>query len=50
MIEAESLLKTSHDAEINWEANAWDIVEALEEKEKGQSEEEREDATNDYLL
>ena len=48
MIEAESLLKTSDDAEINWEANACDIIEALEEKEKAESEEEREDATDDY--
>ena len=39
MIEAESLLKISDDAEINWEANAWDIIEALKEKEKAQSEE-----------
>ena len=30
----ESLLKTSDDAEINWEANACDIIEALVEKEK----------------
>ena len=48
MIEAESLLKTSDDAEINWEANACDIIEALDEKEKAESEEEREDATHDY--
>ena len=48
MIEAESLLKTSDDAEINWEANACDIIEALDEKEKAESEEEREDATDDY--
>ena len=48
LIEAESLLKTSDDAQINWEANAWDIIEALEEKEKAESEEEREDATDDY--
>ena len=48
LIEAESLLKTSDDAEINWEANACDIIEALEEKEKAESEEEREDATDDY--
>ena len=47
-IEAESLPKTSDDAEINWEANACDIIEALEEKEKAESEEEREDATDDY--
>ena len=32
LIEAESLLKTSDDTEINWEANACDIIEALEEK------------------
>ena len=50
MIEAESLLKTSDDAEINWEANACDIIEALEEKEKAVSEEEREDATDDYSM
>ena len=48
LIEAESLLKTSYDAEINWEANTCDIIEALEEKEKAESEEEREDATDDY--
>ena len=30
LIEAESFLKTSDDAEINWEANACDIIEALE--------------------
>ena len=48
MIEAESLLKTSDDAEINWEANTCDIVEVLDEKEKAESEEEREDATDDY--
>ena len=40
LIKAESLLKTSDDAEINWEANACDIIEALEEKEKAESEEE----------
>ena len=48
MIEAECLLKTSDDAEINWKANACDITEALKEKEKAESEEEREDATDDY--
>ena len=48
MIEAESLLKTGNDAEINWEANVCDIIEALEEKEKAESEEERGDATNNY--
>ena len=32
LIKAESLLKTSNDAEINWEANTCDIIEALEEK------------------
>ena len=48
MTEAESLLKTSDDAEINWEANTCDIIEALEEKEKALSEEKREDATDDY--
>ena len=48
LIEAESLLKTSDDAEINWEANACDIIEALDEKEKAESEEVREDATDDY--
>ena len=50
LIEAESLLKTSDDAEINWEANARDIIEALEEKEKAELEEERGDATNDYSM
>ena len=49
-IEAESLPKTSDDAEINWEANACDIIEALEEKKKAYSEEEREDAINDYSI
>ena len=48
LIKAESLLKTSDDAEINWEANTCDIVEVLDEKEKAESEEEREDATDDY--
>ena len=48
LIKAESLLKTSDDAEINWEANAYDIIEALEEKEKAESEEEMEDATDYY--
>ena len=48
LIEAESLLKTSDDVEINWEANACDIIEALEEKEKAESEEEGKDATDDY--
>ena len=50
LIEAESLLKTSDDAEINWEANTCDIIEAIEEKEKAKSEEEREDATDDYSM
>ena len=48
LIEAESLLKTNDNAEINREANACDIIEALEEKEKAESEEEREDANDDY--
>ena len=48
MIEAESLLKTSDDAEINWEANACDIIKALEDTGKAESEEERDDATDDY--
>ena len=48
MIEAESLPKTSDDAEINCEANACDIIEALDEKEKSESEEERKDAADDY--
>ena len=48
LIKAESLLKTSDDAQINWEANACDIIEALKEKEKEEPEEEREDATDDY--
>ena len=48
LIEEESLLKTSDDAEINSEANTCNIVEVLDEKEKAESEEEREDATNDY--
>ena len=41
MIEAESLLKTSDDAKTKWEGNECDIIEALEEKEKAESEEER---------
>ena len=41
-------MKTSDDAKINWGANACDIIEALDEKEKAESEEEREDATDDY--
>ena len=48
LTEAESLLKTSDDAEINWGANTCDIIEALEEKEKAESKEEREYATNNY--
>ena len=48
LIEAESLLKTSDDAKTKWEGNECDIIEALEEKEKAESEEEREDATDDY--
>ena len=48
LIVTESLVKTSDDAEINWEPNACDIIEALDEKEKAESEEEREDATDDY--
>ena len=48
MIEAESLLKRSDDAKINWEAKACDITEALEEIEKAESEEEWEDANDDY--
>ena len=50
MIKAESLLKTIDDAETNWEVNAFDITEALEEKEKAESEEEKEDATDDYSM
>ena len=50
MIKAESLLKTIDDVETNWEANACDIIEALEEKEKAESEEEKEDATDDYSM
>ena len=48
LLKAESLLKTGDDAKINWEANACDIIEALNEKEKAESEEEREDATDYY--
>ena len=47
LIEEESLLKTSDDAEINWETNACDI-ETLEEKEKAEPGEEKEDPTDDY--
>ena len=48
LIEAESLLLASDDAEINWERNTCDIMEAFDEKEKAESEGEREDATDDY--
>ena len=48
IIGAKSLLKTSDDAEINWEINTCDIIEDLEEKEKAESEEEREDVINQY--
>ena len=48
LIEAESLLPASDDAEINWERNTCDIMEAFDEKEKSESEGEREDATDDY--
>ena len=47
-IAAESSLETSADAKLNWEANRYNIIEALEEKEKTESEEEREDFTEDY--
>ena len=47
LIEAESLLKTSDDPKINWETNSCDIIEALE-MEKAESDEEKEDATDDY--
>ena len=47
LIEAESLLKTSDDAEINWEASACDIIETLEENEKAEPE-EKQDPTDDY--
>ena len=47
-IGVKSLLKTSDDAEINWEINTCDTIEDLEEKEKAESEEEREDVTNQY--
>ena len=48
LIEVESLLKTSDDAEINWEGNACDIIETLKEKEKTQSGEGKQDATDKY--
>ena len=41
LTEAECLLETSNDTEINWEPNTCEIIEALEEKEKTESEEER---------
>lgn len=41
LIEAEILLKTSDDAEKNWVTNACDIVKALEEKVKVESEQEQ---------
>ena len=50
LIEAESLLKTSDDPEINWEANTCDIIETLKENEKAESEEEKEDPPNDYSM
>ena len=48
LIEAESLLEITDDAKINWEAITFDIIEALEEKEKAESENERGDVTHDY--
>ena len=50
LIKTESLLKTSDIAKINWDVNACDIIEALEEKKKAELEEEREDATSDYSM
>ena len=44
----QKVCQTCDDAKINWEANACDIIEALNEKEKAESEEEREDATDYY--
>ena len=34
LIEAESLLNTSDDAEINWEGNACDTLKLLKKKKK----------------
>ena len=48
MLEVESLLKTLDDAEIKWEANAYDIIDTLEEKEKLESEKESEYITDGY--
>ena len=48
LIEAESLLKASDNAKINWEANSMILFKPLKKTKKAESEEEREDATNDY--
>lgn len=48
LIEVESLLKTLDDVEINWEANACDIIDTLEEKEKPESEKESQYVTDSY--
>ena len=48
LLEVESLLKTLDDAEIKWEANAYDIIDTLEEKDKLESEKESEYITNGY--
>ena len=48
LIEVESLLKTLDDVEINWEANACDIIDTLEEKEKPESEKESQYVTDGY--
>ena len=48
LLEVESLLKTLDDAEIKWEANAYDIIDTLEEKEKLESEKESEYITDGY--
>ena len=48
LLEVESLLKTLDDAEIKWEANAYDIIDTLEEKDKLESEKESEYITDGY--
>lgn len=48
LLEVESLLKTLDDAEIKREANAYDIIDTLEEKEKLESEKESEYITDGY--
>ena len=50
LTEAENLLETSDNTKIDWQANACDLFDALEEKKKAESKEEREDFTDDYSM